>query len=90
MKDMDKTKKQLFNEITDLRQKIKAFEDVSHSRSEKFPEIEQNEELSSMYQSLTNVSAENSIEGYELAVLRSINWKNMNIEVTFIYILSQI
>ena len=45
MKDIDQTKKQLLDEIADLRQKIKDFEDVLPNRSEKFPGIAQSEEL---------------------------------------------
>ena len=45
MKDMHKTKTQLLEEITDLRRKIKDFEDVSSSRPEKYHEMKQSEEL---------------------------------------------
>ena len=45
MKDMHKTKTQLLEEIADLRQKIKDFEDVSSSRPEKYHEMKQSEAL---------------------------------------------
>jgi PAS domain S-box-containing protein len=45
MKAMDKTKKQLLDEISDLRRKIKDFEDVSSNCPEKYHEMQQSEEL---------------------------------------------
>jgi PAS domain S-box-containing protein len=45
MKDMDKTKKQRVNEITDLRQKIKNFQNAPSTHPEKIHEMQQAEEL---------------------------------------------
>ena len=45
MEDMDKTKKQLLEEIADLRRKIKDFENATSNRPEKIHEMKQSEEL---------------------------------------------
>ena len=45
MKEMIKTKKQLLDEITELRREIKAFENDSFNSAEKNPELEQRKEL---------------------------------------------
>jgi len=45
MKDIDKTKKQLLEEITELRRKIKAFENNSSTRSEKMEVLKQSDDL---------------------------------------------
>ncbi|CAB1057011.1 Sensory box histidine kinase/response regulator [Olavius sp. associated proteobacterium Delta 1] len=55
MKDIDKTKKQLLDEIADLRQKIKDFDNTSSNRPEKIHPLKHNDEL---YRTLVEQASE--------------------------------